>query len=108
MLVHYDQNFPLLLVTDVSPAGLKAVISRRTKEGSERSLTQTERIYSQLDTEATEIIIWGLKLFFLHCFGSKVTLTTDNQPLTRKLHPKKDLPSTSATTLLHYTCSFYG
>lgn len=108
VLVHYNPKLPLLLATDASPVGLGAVISHIMPDGSERpiafasrSLSLAEKNYSQLDKEATGIV-WGLRKFFQYCYGRKITLITDSEPLTRILHPEKDLPATSAVRLLHY------
>ena len=62
VLVHYDNSLPLILACAVSPYGVGAVLSHRMSDGSEkpiafssRSLTKTERKYSQLDKEALAI-----------------------------------------------------
>ena len=63
LLVHFSSTQPLLLAADASPYGLGAVLSHTMADGSERpiayasrSLTPTERRYSQLDKEALAII----------------------------------------------------
>lgn len=108
VLMKYNRALPLALATDASPTGLGAVISHVLPNGQERpiafasrSLTKSEKNYSQLDKEATAIY-WGLHKFFQYCYGRKITLITVHQPLTRILHPNKDLPPISALRLLHY------
>lgn len=108
VLTPYNPNLPLSIATDASPTGLGAVISHTFPDGVERpiafasrSLTKAETNYSQIDKEATAIV-WGLKKFFLYCYGRPITLITDHKPLTRIFHPSKDLPATSAIRLLHY------
>ncbi|XP_054263322.1 uncharacterized protein K02A2.6-like [Macrosteles quadrilineatus] len=70
VLAHFDENETLVLATDASPVGLGIVLSHRYKDGTERpisfasrSLTASEKKYSQIDKEALAIY-WGLKKFY--------------------------------------------
>lgn len=108
ILLHFDINKPLVLATDASPTGLGAVLSHRLPDGSDRpiafasrSLTSSEKKYSQIDKEATAIY-WGVKKFFHYCYGRKFTLITDHKPLTTIFHPHKTLPAMSTMRLFHY------
>lgn len=76
-LIHYNSKLPLTLATDASPVGLGGVLSHIMPDGTERpiafasrSLSKSEKKYSQIDKEATGIY-WALKKFFLYCYGRK-------------------------------------
>ncbi|KAK9701799.1 RNase H-like domain found in reverse transcriptase [Popillia japonica] len=102
VLIPYTPEPPLILATDASPTGLGAVISHVLPDKSERpiafaafasrSLTDSEKNYSQIDKESTAIV-WGLKKFFHYCYGREIILMTDHKPLTRILRPEKDYAS---------------
>lgn len=108
ILTPFQVHLPITLATDASPTGYGAVLSHIMPDKSERpiafasrSLTKAEKGYSQLDKEAAALI-WGLKKFFQYCYGRKITLIIDNQPLARILHPEKAVPATTAIRLVHY------
>lgn len=84
------------------------MLSHRLPDGTDRpiafasrSLSTSERRYSQIDKEATAIY-WGVKKFFHYCYGRKFTLITDHKPLTTIFHPQKTLPAMSTMRLFHY------
>lgn len=108
VLTPFHEDLPVTLATDASPTGFGAVLSHIMPDKSERpiafasrSLTKAEKGYSQLDKEAAALI-WGLKKFFQFCYGRKITIIIDNQPLARILHPEKATPATTAIRLVHY------
>ncbi|GFY09551.1 retrovirus-related Pol polyprotein from transposon 412 [Trichonephila clavipes] len=85
ILVHYDPSLPLTLASDASPVGIGCVLSHVYPDGSERpiafasrTLSGSEKKYSQIDKEALSIV-WALFLV-----------------------QKEVLPVLAATRLLHY------
>ncbi|KAF8793053.1 hypothetical protein HNY73_004582 [Argiope bruennichi] len=108
ILCHYDPKLPLVLQTDASPVGIGAVLSHIMPDGSEkpamfasRSLTKTERNYSQIDKEALSIV-WGVNRFYQYLFGRHFDLITDHKPLVSIFAPNRSLPCLSATRMVHY------
>ena len=105
VLIHYDPELSLVLPTDSSSYGLVAVLSYRTVEGEEwpiayasRSLSETEKKYSQIEKEALSLV-WGVKKFQTYLEGRHFTLVTDHQPLKYIMDPGKAVPVTSAATI---------
>ncbi|XP_054288024.1 uncharacterized protein K02A2.6-like [Macrosteles quadrilineatus] len=113
VLVPFDPALPLVLTTDASPTGLAAVLSHVT-EGEEkpiaygsRSLTVSERNYSQLDRESLAII-FGVSHFYYYLFGTHFTLVTDNAPISRIFQHNKALPQMTSGRLLRYASYLSG
>ena len=108
VLAHFDPELPIVLTCDASQYGLGAVISHIMADGAERpiafgsrTLSATERNYSQIDKEALGIV-WGVKKFYYYLAGRRFKLITDHKPLLAIFGPKKNLPVLMATRLLHY------
>ena len=75
VLVPYDEKRKLILACDASPYGVGAVISHVTDDGEEcpiafasRTLTKSERNYSQIEKEALRIVFGVLK-FHKYLYG---------------------------------------
>ena len=105
VLVHYDPSRPLKLDCDASSYGVGAVLSHVFPDGLERpvayaskTLTQSERGYSQLEKEALSLV-YGVNKFHQFIYGRRFTLVTDHKPLTTILSPKKGLPTLAAARL---------
>ena len=56
-----------------------------------RSLTSTERRYSQIEREALGCV-WAVERLHNYLFGIKFTLLTDKKPLSSMFDPSKVLP----------------
>lgn len=75
--------------------------SERPIAFASRSLSKSEKNYSQIDKEATAIY-WDHKKIFHYCYRRKFILVSDHKPLTTIFHPYKTLPTMSTMRLFHY------
>ena len=105
VLVHYDVNRLIRLATDTSAYGIGAVISYTMDDGTEqpiafvsRTLSASERNYSQIEKEALSLI-FGVCKFHTYLYGCKFTLITDHKPLTSIFGEKKGIPLIAAARL---------
>lgn len=107
-LAHYDPSLPLVLSVDSSAYGLGAVLSHAYPDGSERvvccasrTLSDTERRYSQVDKEALAIV-YGVSRHHQYVYGRPFILKTDHKALSYIFGPKKGIPQTAASRLQRY------
>ena len=115
ILVHYNEDLPLVLVTDASDHGIGAVLLHILHDGVERpfgyasrTLTDREKQYSILDKEALAIV-YGITKFYQYIYGRKFVLRTDHKPLERILSPRREVPKMAANRLQRWAltlCAF--
>ncbi|UYV80241.1 K02A2.6-like [Cordylochernes scorpioides] len=93
-LAYYNLNSPTELITDASPIGLGAVLIQTQQNGikrpiayASRSLTDTEKRYSQIEKE-TLGCVWAIEHFNTYIWGRKFVLKTDHKTLIYMLNPK--------------------
>lgn len=110
VLSHFLPDAPLVLSVDAGPAGLGAVLAHRDATGHERpiafasrSLSASEKNYSQIQKEATAII-FGVKKFHQYLFGRQkpFILKTDHRPLLSIFGKKNGISVTAAMRLQRY------
>ena len=101
----YDEKRKLILACDASPYGVGAVISHVMDDGEEhpiafasRTLTKSERNYSQTEKEALAII-FGVRKFHKYLYGRLFHLYTDHKPLVTILGPKTAVPTLAAARM---------
>ena len=105
ILAHFDHAVPLRLAGNASAYGIGAVLSHLYHDGTERpiayasrTLTPSERNYTQLEKEALSLV-FDIKKFNPYIYGRGFQLLTDHKPLTTILGPKAGIPSLAAARL---------
>ena len=100
VLACFRLDAPTYVVTDASPVGLGAILLQDQQQGERkpiayisRSLTPTERRYSQIEREALGCV-WAVEHLHNYLFGVQFKLLTDNKPLSSMFdpHASKILP----------------
>ena len=92
-LGYFNKNAPIKVIEDASPVGLEAVLVQEQGEElriisyATRSLSDTERRYSQTEKEALAIV-WACERFHAYLHGAEFELLTDHKPLECIFSPK--------------------
>lgn len=109
VLTFYNPALPVKLDADASKHGLGAVLSHvypdRTERPIEfisRTLSKSERNYSQIEKEALSIV-WSIKRFHRYLFARKFTLITDHKPLEFIFHPTKGIPEMGVSRIVRWS-----
>ena len=108
VLAHYDPNIDIGIACDASNVGIGSVLFHRYPDGSERpianvskTLTATQRKYSQIQKEALAII-FSLAKFHQYLYGRKFILVTDHKPLICIFGTGKGAPALAANRLARW------
>ena len=116
ILVHYDEDKPLVITTDASDVGIGAVLLHQFPDGTERPiayasrvLSDAERRYATIDKEALAIVYAVHTKFTQYVTGRRFTLKTDHRPLERLFGAKTEIPKLAASRLARWamTLSMY-
>ena len=102
LLIHFDENKPLMLSCDASPYGVGAVLSHLMDNQSDkpiayasRSLSTVERKYSHLDKEA----LAGISKFHHYLYGRHFIIYSDHKPLMHIFNQSKAVPVMASARL---------
>ena len=105
---HFDSKQEIGTSCDASEVGIGVVLFHRYSDGSERpiasvskTLTETQRRYSQTLKEAFAII-FALHKFHYFLYGQKFILVTDRKSLTLLFGPNKAAPTLAANLLARW------
>ncbi|XP_048488715.1 uncharacterized protein K02A2.6-like [Plutella xylostella] len=109
VLTHFDPAARLVLTVDAGPAGLGACLAQgpdgqeRPLAFASRTLSASEKNYSQIQKEATAII-YGVKYFHQYLYGRDIpfVLKTDHKPLIAIFGKKNGVSVMAASRLQRY------
>jgi len=86
VLGYYETGLPTKLTVDAGPNGLGLILFQLKDKGwqpvacASRSLTVTEKKYSQIEREALAVR-WACERCYMYLIGSRFIIETDHQPL---------------------------
>ncbi|XP_005093140.1 uncharacterized protein K02A2.6-like [Aplysia californica] len=108
VLAHFTPTLEVGISCDASDVGIGCVLFHRYSDSSERpianvskTLTQTQRRYSQIQKEALAII-FGLNKFHQFLYGRRFILVTDHKPLIALFGPTKPIPALAENRLARW------
>jgi hypothetical protein len=113
-LSHYSLTLPLVLVVDASPVGVGAVLNHVMSDGREapvlyasKSLSPTQRRYSQTDREALAIV-YAVQKFHQFLSGRHFKIITDHKPLLGIFGSDRPTPNIISPKLLRWSLILAG
>lgn len=95
ILQNFNSKLPIVVQCDASKDGIGCCLLQNNKPVcfASRSLTQSERNFSQIEKELLSVV-WATKKFHYFIYGHKITIINDHKPLEcllkKHLH---DIPS---------------
>lgn len=109
VLAHFDPAQLMGISCDASEGGIGAVLFHCYADGAERpianaskTLTNTQRRYSQIQKEALAVV-YGLQKFHKFLYGRNFVLVTDHKPLVSLFSPIKGTPALVANRLARWS-----
>ena len=117
LLIHYNPDLPIVVITDASPVGVGAVLAHVVKHNGQSlerlvmfasaSPNKTQQNYAQVDREALAVI-FAVTKFYKFLWGRSFTIVTDNSAIQRILSPEKGLPVRTGHQLQHWAAILQG
>ena len=116
-LTYFNPKLPLVVACDASPVGLGAVLAHKLPSGDEkpiayesRTLSNSERNYSQIDKESLAIIFAVKHFHFFLYRKDRFTIYMDHKPLISFFSAHAKLPTLVAARLQRWalTLSAYN
>lgn len=108
VLAHFNPAVPVGISCDASEVGVGVVLFHRYQDGTERpiayaskTLTDTQRRYSQIQREALAIV-FGLTKFHQFLYGRRIIIVSDHKPLLAIFSPTRGTPTLAANRLARW------
>ena len=105
LLTHFNPNLPIVVSADASQNGIGGTLQHVFPDGKQRavmhisrSLTDTERRYSQIVKEALALV-YAVRKFHKYIYGRQFILNTDHKPLVTIFGSKTGISGHAANRL---------